>query len=184
MARLRPEPRELPSSDADARHRSNVQRGLFLAALVVAGNAPDLDFIPGILVGDPGLFHHGPAHSLGAAVCFAAVMAPFARACGVRSVRRFGVLMGLVFASHLFLDMLSSDHGIRNGVPLFWPLSTQAFSLPVAIFVDIKRNVDTRSFVRSLLLWSNVYSVLRELGVLIGAFALMQLWRRATAASK
>ena len=31
-------------------------------------NAPDLDFLPGLLVGDLSRFHHGPSHSIGFAV--------------------------------------------------------------------------------------------------------------------
>src|SRR5262245_58069994 len=39
-----------------------------------AANAPDLDFLPGFLVGDPNLYHHGVSHSIGFASLFALVM--------------------------------------------------------------------------------------------------------------
>ena len=37
-------------------------------------NAPDLDFIPGLILGRPNLYHHGISHSLGAAVIFSCIL--------------------------------------------------------------------------------------------------------------
>jgi inner membrane protein len=135
----------------------------YLGALIFASNAPDLDFIPGILVGDPGRFHHGPIHSLGVAVLFGSVTALLAHRAGVRSAFRFGLLMGLAFSIHLVLDMLSTDNSVRHGVSLFWPFLDQSLSLPYPIFIDIKRDTQATSFIQSLLMWHNVYAVLREL---------------------
>ena len=36
-----------------------------LALYLFAANAPDLDFIPGLLIGQPDRFHHGAGHSVG-----------------------------------------------------------------------------------------------------------------------
>jgi len=148
-----------------------------VAALLLAGNAPDLDFVPGILIGDAGRFHHGPAHSLFAAAIFTALVLPLARRAGFHSMRRFGLLMALGFVSHLLLDMLSTDRGVRNGVPLFWPLSEASLSFPFAVFIDIKRDLRTRSFVQSLLIWHNVYAVLWECVVLTVLLAASRVGR-------
>lgn len=40
-----------------------------------AAIAPDLDFLPGMLIGDPNRFHHGPTHSITAAGVFTIVLA-------------------------------------------------------------------------------------------------------------
>ena len=51
-------------------------RGLDLPVVllfVLFANAPDLDFVPGILLGDPGAYHHGISHSLGFALMVAVV---------------------------------------------------------------------------------------------------------------
>src|SRR5687767_13245479 len=53
-----------------------------LAACLFAANAPDLDFLPGLFVGDLRLFHHGPSHSIAFAFVFglfAAVVLPFGK---------------------------------------------------------------------------------------------------------
>ena len=42
-----------------------------------AANAPDLDFLPGFLIGDPDLYHHGVSHSIGFAVLFASALSLF-----------------------------------------------------------------------------------------------------------
>ena len=50
--------------------------GLKLARMglyVFAANAADLDFIPGLLSGDPNRYHHGISHSLGFAALVAVV---------------------------------------------------------------------------------------------------------------
>src|ERR1044071_7547790 len=38
-------------------------RGRVVALYLLAANAPDLDFLPGLIVGDPNRFHHGISHS-------------------------------------------------------------------------------------------------------------------------
>ena len=67
---------------------------------VVAANAPDFDFLPGLLLGNEGLYHRGAGHSLGGAfifssAVFAAVMAL------TRSWRK--ALPATLLASALFL---------------------------------------------------------------------------------
>ena len=148
------------------------------AALVLAGNAADFDFIPGILIGEPGLFHHGPMHSLFAAAAFGAFAAPFARWLGFRSIWRCGVLMALAFASHLFLDMMASDDGAPSAVPLFWPLSDQMISLPFTPFIAIRLDPAVDGFVQSLLSAHNANALLWEFVIVSLAMALARAARR------
>src|SRR4029450_4324861 len=49
-------------------------RPWLLAGAVLFANAPDLDFLPGLAVGDPDAFHRGVTHTLGAAVVGAAAV--------------------------------------------------------------------------------------------------------------
>src|SRR5688500_803129 len=61
--------------------------------------APDLDFIPGLLIGDPGRFHHAASHSIIAAVAIASMA-------GAMSVprARWSFLVFLAYCTHLALD--------------------------------------------------------------------------------
>ena len=95
----------------------------FLAA------APDLDFLPGILVGQPARFHHAQTHSLGFVFLVSALVALAAR----RNKGSWAALAGVAYASHLLLDILTVDDGLPYGIPLFWPLSVQTIQSPVTL---------------------------------------------------
>lgn len=83
------------------------------AFAIVAGNAADLDFLPGILIDQPFAFHRGPTHSLAAALAFG-LLVYLACARRLRRPWRAAAIGGAAYATHLALDM---PH-----IPLFWPL--------------------------------------------------------------
>ena len=93
-----------------------------MGVFVLLANLPDLDFIPGFLVGNPTGFHHYATHSILAALLSAAVMAGVL---GKRSV----LPLVLVALSHPVLDLLTWDqygwYEHHHGIPLFWPVSGQ-----------------------------------------------------------
>ena len=134
----------------------------FALALVFAANAPDLDFIPGIFLGEADRFHHGPAHSLGAAVLFGLGMTLVAWLARARRPLRFGFWMALAFSSHLFLDMFSLDRRPPNGVPLLWPLTERYFVVAYPLFLDIQRTANEPNFLKSLIRDHNFHAVFWE----------------------
>lgn len=103
-------------------------RVLFVGAL--AGVAPDLDFLPGLLAGAPARFHHAQSHSILAAIVagglFYLLLQP-------RAVL-WGLVGGLGYASHLLLDLVTVDDAAPFGIPLLWPLSAATFQSPITIF--------------------------------------------------
>lgn len=72
-------------------------RVIWIGAFVFAANAADMDFLPGFLIGNPNLFHHGPTHALIAAVVFGLLAAAVARLSAFEAIGRFGFLMGLSY---------------------------------------------------------------------------------------
>src|ERR1051325_2574233 len=80
-----------------------------IAWYLLAANAPDLDFLPGLMAGDPNRFHHGVSHSSGLALLFAIAVSLLLRL-RQREWRwkQFFVFLGL-WLSHLILDYLSED---------------------------------------------------------------------------
>jgi hypothetical protein len=46
------------------------KRGYVLAAVLFSALAADLDFLPGVMIGAPGRFHHEVSHSLSAALLY------------------------------------------------------------------------------------------------------------------
>jgi inner membrane protein len=149
-----------------AERRALVGRLLFIALAIFAANAPDLDFAPGLIAGDADRFHHGPTHSLAAALVFGLAVFLVARVVSPRSALRVGGILFLAYVSHLLLDMMSIDTRPPRGVPFFWPLTSEHFAFPIELFRDIKRDGAAGNFFSSLLVKYNAYSVLREFVVM------------------
>lgn len=162
--------------------RSQFALWVWAALLVFAANAPDLDFVPGILVGEPDRFHHGPAHSLGGALLFSGLVWVLARQVRPKQALPIAVLLGLGFMSHLFLDMCSMDTRAPNGVPLFWPLSSTYIMLPVPVFLDIQRNLAASNFFTSLISTHNLHAITWEFVVMGLVLAILRMCTLVVAA--
>jgi membrane-bound metal-dependent hydrolase YbcI (DUF457 family) len=131
------------------------------AFAVLAANAPDLDFLPGLLIDQPFRFHRGPAHSLVAAGAFGVIVYYLAR----RMTPRPGALATLGFScygSHLVLDL--------PGIPLFWPLSTAELGIALPSLgeaIGWERAGSTASFVAVLCSRALVQTMLVEALLLV-----------------
>src|SRR5579875_1342888 len=89
------------------RHRAG-----WLATALLLANAPDLDYLPGLLVGHPDAWHRGVTHSLAAAR-------------GLPG--RLALGAALAWASHLLLDFVTQNALPPRGIPLFSPWSARTF---------------------------------------------------------
>ena len=110
---------------------SDAPRAVFIGA--VAGMAADFDFLPGIMVGNVGLFHHGQSHSF----AFALLATILAMLVAKTSRSHWALLVGLAYASHIVLDLLTFDDSPPHGIPIFWPWSTEVFHSPVTLFPNV-----------------------------------------------
>ncbi len=151
---------------------TRAERILVAATAVVAANLPDADFLPGILIGEPGRFHHGASHSLVAAVASAAAAYGIAKAFRLRTAGRIGLLVGLAVLSHLGLDMISSLVDRRHGIPLLWPFSSYRFSSPYPLLIGIYLDMSRGTLWRALVHLHNLAAVAWE-AVLVGALWLL-----------
>jgi len=133
-------------------------------------NAPDLDFIPGFLMGRPNLFHHGISHSLGAALLFSIVAAFLMSRKESNYAKSFLICLSL-YGSHLFLDYISMDGRPPFGIPIFWPLNNEYFIFPYPILPPIMHSsldhATIGQFLDGLFSLHNLYVVFRELAVFI-----------------
>lgn len=137
----------------------SVRRGAFVGAL--AGVAADFDFVPGIVIGAPGRFHHAATHS----VTFALLAGLLAMLVAKNSRFHWAMLVSLAYASHLILDLVTFDDSAPHGIPVLWPLSTAYFQSPFTLFPSVPWGGPT------LLTVYNITLGLRELG-LTGLFFL------------
>ena len=128
--------------------KENDRLSLILLCIVMT-NAPDLDFVPGILIGRPALYHQGITHSLGFALMVSLVTAILYNIRG----KSFSVIFNLCFLSylsHLVIDFFGPDQRLPYGIPLFWPISGEHFISPVSLFLGVHH---VRSTSASTLEW-------------------------------
>lgn len=139
-------------------------RGTFFGACVFLAVFPDLDFLPGLLIGVPNRFHQGPSHSLlVVALVWLTVIALLyvRRRTWLRGLSSRTLVLGSALAafSHPFLDYFS----IGNGIPLFWPLDSSRYASPWPLFLNVTRdNLPGAAFFLSLFSVHNLLAVSRE----------------------
>lgn len=132
----------------------------FIAAL-----AADLDFVPGLLIGEANRYHHGITHSMGASVLAALFFSILFRIDNDFGKRTFIFLS--LFLSHIFLDYFSMDTSLPYGVPLFWPISERYYLSEIPVFIDIQRGN-----IGLLFSLHNWMAAIREV-VIVGPFAVI-----------
>lgn len=162
-------------------------RRLVLAAVIA--NAPDLDMVPGVLLGDPNRFHHGPSHSLGMTLLVslaAAALAwwgwrwPLRGRLGSTAVGGTAVMVGALWASHVVLDTLTHDPSEPVGVPILWPLWGGTLLLWPWFPRVMKASgpAGPWEFVLSLLHPHNLWAAAVEVATLTPVVAALLWWRR------
>ncbi|MCJ7526075.1 MAG: metal-dependent hydrolase [Candidatus Aminicenantes bacterium] len=134
---------------------------------VFLANLPDADFLPGIILGHPNLYHHGIFHSVGAALAIAAAGGWFfylkKQPFWSRAVAIF-----MVFSSHLLLDFFSWDFGAPFGIPLLWPFVNRYFIAARPIFINVIRSGRSDDFFISLFNRHNLAAAGREIMIMGG----------------
>lgn len=159
--------------------KSRGDRELMLLC-IFAAMAPDLDFLPGLLVGTPALYHQGISHSLGFTLPLSLGLAGIGHLRG----RSFSVVFGSCFIaslSHLVLDFLGPDTRPPYGIPLLWPISGEYFISPVPVLLGVRHattaGTTTQDWMLRLLHWHNLAAITWEV-VLMVPFIFLGHWYR------
>lgn len=158
--------------------------GLLLAAVALA-NAPDLDFVPGLLAGAPAEFHRGSTHTAVAALLVAggAGFLGWWRRPGGYGAAWCAGFAAAAYGSHLLVDFMTVDAVAPYGAPFLWPATERFFHAGSAWFTEIV--IDPRSrlgFVRSLVTPAAVAAWMEEvlrLGVVVAAVAAVRALARS-----
>jgi inner membrane protein len=160
---------------------------LFLAgSCIILANLPDLDFLPGFLVGQANRFHHGVTHSILFALV-TGIVCYLLTAPALKEIPRTRVLTSCLAAilSHIVLDYGSLDRSEPYGIPLFWPFSGKYYLLPHPLFGDVirSRGGNPLQFVISLFNLNNIREALIEIffsGIVLSAVISWKLRSRPT----
>lgn len=157
--------------------KAGEQPGLALLGVFMAA-APDLDLIPGLVVGLPVLYHGGISHSLGFAVLTSLGAAGIFRMRGKAFLPALA-LGFLAYSSHLFLDWLGPDGRPPYGIPVFWPVSSETFISPVPVLPGVRHagvtSASISEWIQGILSWHNVSAIAIEAAV-ITPFILLAYW--------
>ena len=157
------------------------ERFILMIICIVMANTPDLDFLPGILIGQPALYHQGLTHSLGFAVMASLGIA------GIFSFKKkmFSVVFKVCFlsyASHLVIDIFGPDGRLPYGIPLFWPISGAHVISPVQLFPGAHHASSTSASLQEWLYGvfslHNLGAIAIEIIIIVPFLFLGQLYRR------
>jgi inner membrane protein len=146
-----------------------------MAFCIFAANAPDLDFLPGLVLGDLSRFHHGPSHSIGFSGLFGLAASVFV------SRRLYAFVLGFsLYLSHVVLDYLIRDPSPPYGVPLFWPFSPEYYMAPFAFFLPFGYMASSAGdFVSALFTFNNLVAVATEIVLLSPLVIFVFIWQRS-----
>jgi len=137
------------------------RREWVLFVSVVIANLPDVDFLPGYLLGDLTTFHHQATHSITAAVIVGLLIAALASRWKFNGIG-WGVWGGSVYLSHVVFDLLVNDPSPPFGVQLLWPFSDSYFISPFTPFARFDYFDPTAGMVSTMLSVHNLITMLRE----------------------
>jgi hypothetical protein len=142
--------------------------------------APDFDFIPGILQGQPNLYHQGISHSLGLGLFITFGIALIIR--GGHFWTNWTVLF-FAYASHLALDFFAPDGRPPYGQPLLWPIRNQYYlaSPSLQILWGVRHAAATSAhtgvWLRSILNLQNLNAIAIEVLVVLPFVLLTRCFR-------
>lgn len=149
----------------------------WLVLAAVAANAPDLDLVPGLFLGDVNRFHQGISHSLLAAAIFGVAMTLLVHPLSSNKIR-IGLVGAALYASHLALDFFTGDKRGPFGTPLLWPFSSGHFISPWTPFKGVTHGVPGDTLLTTLVAlfsWHNLWVIGLEMLAL--APLLLLAWR-------
>ena len=149
---------------------------LFLAVFFAI--VPDLDFLPGLFMGQPALYHQGISHSLSFAFVSGIVCGLFVRGQN-RSFFPVFLLIFVACTSHLVLDFFGPDGRTPYGIPLLWPFSSTHFLSPIQLLPGVHhvRTTDapTGEWLLGVLHWDNLIRIGKEI-LVIAPLVLLAVW--------
>ena len=154
------------------RRRRNTGRTLLLWMFLSI--LPDLDFLPGWLVGQPNLFHRGASHSLLLAILVGSGIGLVIKISG-RGKFLPPAIVGIgLYALHILMDLFSVDSGVPKGFQVLWPFDQRYVYIPLGMFLEITRSSTGDGFFRSLFNSHTLRAVVNEM--ILFAPAIMLAW--------
>lgn len=128
-----------PGSLASLGEQVVAQRNRILLAVGFA-NAPDIDYVPGVLVGELNAYHHLLTHSVGWVALLVLGAWLLWRALSPAVGWREAALMAVASASHLVADVFTDDGRAPFGILALWPFHDGFIISPVSLFYRLQKH--------------------------------------------
>lgn len=106
---------------------------------IFCGICPDLDFIPGLLIGNMNRFHHTISHSFPGAFLIAGFLWLFYAIWRKTWKIKDYLFIFLLVVIHPIMDVLALDTSLAYGCSLLYPFSKECWISPWVFFQDIHR---------------------------------------------
>ena len=113
-------------------------RGRILLGVAFA-NAPDIDYVPGVLTGDINAYHHYLTHSIGWVALVVTGGWLVWRALRPATDWRDAVLLASAAVSHLLADLVTADGRAPFGIKALWPFHADYMISPVSVFLRLQK---------------------------------------------
>ncbi len=169
--------------------RKNWLNVLIFATLA---NLPDIDFLPGFLVGEPNRYHHFLVHSISFALCIGLIGGMIFWQRGRNSAKShlgyggvggwgfwpYFLTISLAVFSHCILDLLTEDSAPPYGMVLFWPFDVGYYDTDWHFFTAVDKSNASATFFTSLLTWYNFKVALREFLIMLPVIGLVKIISR------
>lgn len=163
--------------------KSHKEELLLLVLCLTCSNLPDLDIVPGILIGQPAIFHPSFSHSILA--CFGMAIVTYLLVNNkLEDISRKIVFICCITSifSHLVLDYFSSIPPGHRGLLLLWPFDLRNYISNFPLFHNVHQvDGSTYVFLLSLFNIKNFLAIIIEFlfsGILISM--VMVLKRRSS----
>jgi len=138
--------------------------------VVFAANLPDLDLIPGLLLGNEALYHRTVSHSITFVASISLLTFFLLKYAGHSHTNRVALMFALALLSQIAIDWISYDDTLPAGIRLLWPFSDDHFMSPATVFLNIRRD----NLFTDAVIAHNLRALARET-IILGP-PLMALW--------
>ncbi len=103
---------------------------------IIIACLPDIDFFPGIFIGNINYYHHRGTHSIVFAIIVSLAVWALSRK---KNGLKLGFLVLMLLLSHLAIDCISIDHLAPFGIPILWPISGKYFHFKYGFLPEVLR---------------------------------------------
>lgn len=169
--------------------RLSEKKWINVFVFVALANLPDVDYLPGFLLGQPNLFHHRWVHSLGFALLIGllgslilwqrhrkGILQKITDGKAGQFWPAFLVISAAVF-SHCVLDLLTEDTSLPYGMMLLWPFEWSFYDVSWSLFPSTHKSNQSVTFFASVLQWYNIKLALREFLIMAPIVGLIKVIR-------